>query len=167
MRDSFLRSFSGNNSSSESDSTESWLNRVRENLGQLLIPSHFKPSSVNGAPIHLLKFDKSLRPARAQGASLLTHAAVFAAILLVLTHGPKGPTGTSFNGTMPLPALKFPTALFHTLANANTSGGSGSGGDQNPIPATRGELLPSAIVLVKPTLPQNQHPALPEPPTIF
>src|ERR1700722_8470365 len=100
MRDPFLRSFSGND-----PATESWLNRVRENLGQLLIPSDFKPSSANGAPIHLLKFDKSLRPARAQGASLITHGAVFTAILLVLTHGPKVPTGTSFNGLMPLPAI--------------------------------------------------------------
>ena len=167
MREPFLRPFSGSDSLTKSSSVDSWLNRVRENLGQLLIPSHFKPSSVNGAPIHLLKFDKSLRPARAQGASLLTHAAVFTAILLVLTHGPKVPTGTSFNGLMPLPALKFPTALFHTLANANASGGSGSGGDQNPIPATHGALLPSAVVVVKPTLPQSQHPEVPEPPTIF
>ena len=167
MREPFLRPFSGSNSPTKSDSTDSWLNRVRENLGQLLIPSNFKPSAANGAPIHLLKFDKSLRPARAQGASLLTHAVVCTAILLVLTHGPKGPTGPNFNGSMPLPALKFPTALFHTLANANASGGSGSGGDQDPIPATHGALLPSAIVIVKPTLPQNQHPEVPEPPTIL
>ena len=79
MRDPFLQPFSGND-----PTTESWLNRVRENLGQLLIPSHFKPSSANGAPIHLLKFDKSLRPARAQGASLITHVVVFVAIVLFL-----------------------------------------------------------------------------------
>src|SRR5271165_3958507 len=155
MREPFLRPFSGSNPTSSSGLNDSWLSRVRDNLGQLLIPSPLKPSSANGAPIHLLKFDKSLRPARAQGASLLTHAAVFTAILLVLTHGTKGPTGANFNEPMPLPALKFPTALFHTLANANATGGSGSGGDQDPIPATHGALLPSAIALVKPTLPQN------------
>src|ERR1700720_4738021 len=92
MRDPFLRSFSGNDPATESLSRDSWLNRVRDNLGQLLIPSHFKPSSANGAPIHLLKFDKSQRPARAQGASLLTHAAVFTAIVLLLARGgPKPP----------------------------------------------------------------------------
>ena len=67
MFDPFLHSFSGSDSKTDLGSAESWLNRVRENLGQLLIPSHFKPSAANGAPIHLLKFDKSMRPARAQG----------------------------------------------------------------------------------------------------
>src|SRR5271163_2758419 len=97
MRDSFLCSFSGKDSTPESSSTESWLNRVRENLGQLLIPSHFKPSSANGAPIHLLKFDKSPRPARAQGASLLMHAAVFVAIVLLLANT-KGVPKSPFSG---------------------------------------------------------------------
>ena len=90
MREPFLRSFSGSDPAAESSSTESWLNRVRENLGQLLIPSHFKASSANGAPIHLLKFDKSLRPARAQGASLITHAVVFAALLFLVAVGRDG-----------------------------------------------------------------------------
>src|SRR5271168_3609703 len=88
MREPFLRPFSGNDPTSDSSSTDSWLNRVRENLGQLLIPSHFKPSSANGAPIHLLKFDKSPRPARAQGASLLTHVAVFATVVYLLAQAP-------------------------------------------------------------------------------
>src|SRR5580693_5322649 len=97
MRDPFLRSSFGND-----PATESWLNRVRENLGQLLIPSHFKPSSANGAPIHLLKFDKSLRPARAQGASLITHAALFAAILFLVTRVPPRPMPQPFSGSKSL-----------------------------------------------------------------
>jgi protein TonB len=163
MRDSFLRPFSGNDSP-----TDSWLNRVRENLGQLLIPSHFKPSAANGAPIHLLKFDKSLRPARAQGASLITHAAVFAAIVILLAnakgvHNPP-PIGESTS----LGPFRLSPALIRTLTSAQPSDGNGHGGGQNPIPATRGNLPPlSSIVLVRPTLPQNEHPHLPEPPTIF
>ena len=137
-------------------------------LGQLLIPSHFKPSSATGAPIHLLTFDKSLRPARAQGASLLTHVIVFATVLFLLTRGPGVFVDPPVKDLPTFSHLTFPTAMFHTLANANASGGSGSGGDQNPIPATHGDLfLRSPIVLVKPTLPQNQHPLVPEPPTIF
>jgi periplasmic protein TonB len=163
VRDPFLRPFSGND-----PSTESWLNRVRENLGQVLIPSHFKPTSANGAPIHLLKFDKSLRPARAQGASLLTHTAVFAIVVYLLAHSPGRFAGPASKDSTPLSHLTFPTALFQTLTNAHPTGGIGSGGDQNPIPATRGNLPPrSLIVLVKPTLPQNQNHLLPEPPTIF
>ncbi|HKN75247.1 MAG TPA: energy transducer TonB [Candidatus Acidoferrum sp.] len=168
MRDPFLRPFSGNDPATESPSRESWLNRVRENLGQLLIPSHLKPSSANGAPIHLLKFDKSLRPARAQGVSLITHAAVFAVILLILANT-KGVTKPPFPGeTTPLGPYRLSAPLIRSLTSAHPSGGTGSGGDQNPIPATSGNLPPhSSIVLVKPTLPQNEHPHLPEPPTIF
>src|SRR5580704_4262273 len=110
MRDPFLRSFSADDATAES-----WLNRVRDNLGQLLIPAHFKPSSANGAPLHLLKFDKSLRPARAQGASLITHGAVFACLLFLLAHG-RGPTvPTGSNDSTPLSHLTFPNAVFPTL----------------------------------------------------
>jgi protein TonB len=166
MRDPFLRSFSGNDPSTESHSTDSWLNRVRENLGQLLIPSHLKPSSANGAPIHVLKFDKSLRPARAQGASLLTHAVIFTAILLLLTNG--GPKPPLRGEPTPLSHLTLSTAVFHTLTDAHPSGGRGSGGDENPISATHGTPPPpSSLVIAKPTLPQNQDHVLPEPPTIF
>ena len=162
MRDPFLRPFSSNDSP-----TDSWLNRVRENLGQLLIPSHFKPSSANGAPIHLLKFDKSLRPARAQGASLITHGIVLAIILYLLANAPGRFVDPPGNPT-PLSPLTFPKTMFHTLTNAQPSGGSGSGGDQDPIPATHGNLPPhSLIVLVKPTLPQNQEHLLPEPPSFL
>lgn len=163
MRDPFLRPFSGSDST-----TDSWLNRVRENLGQLLIPSHFKPSAANGAPIHLLKFDKSLRPARAQGASLITHAIVLAIVLYLLAHASGRFVDTPGRESTPLSPLTFPTTMFHTLTNAQPSGGSGSGGDQNPVPATHGNPPPhSLIVLVKPTLPQNQEHLLPEPPSIL
>jgi protein TonB len=163
MRDPVLRPFSGHDSEAES-----WLNRVRENLGQLLIPSHFKPSSANGAPIHLLKLEKSPRPARAQGASLLTHAAVFAIALFLLTQGPRRFADEAGKDTRKLSPLTVPPGLFPTLANAHPSGGIGSGGDQNPIPATHGSLPAfSSIVLVRPTLPQNDHVELPVPPTIL
>jgi protein TonB len=163
MHDPFLRPFSGND-----PTTESWLNRVRENLGQILIPSHFKPSSANGVPIHLLKFDKSLRPARAQGASLITHAAVFGAIALLLANT-KGVSKPPFSGeSTPLGPYTPSAHLIRSLTSAHPSEGGGRSGDQNPIPATKGNLPPlSSIVLVRPTLPQNEHPHLPEPPTIF
>jgi protein TonB len=168
MRDPFLRPFSGSDPTKEFHSRDSWLNRVRENLGQLLIPSHFKPSSANGAPIHLLKFDKSLRPARAQGASLITHAAVFGALAFLLTHAPGDLTGKPNKDSRAVDRLTFPAPLFRTLTNANPNGGKGSGGDQTPIPATSGHLPPhSSLAIVKPTLPQNETHVLPEPPTIF
>jgi protein TonB len=162
VHDPFLRSFSGHH-----PTTESWLNRVRENLGELLIPSHFKPSSANGAPIHLLKFDKSLGAARAQGASLITHGAIFASLLFLVADGP-GTVGTGIHDRTALSHLTFPAAVFPTLTNAQPSGGRGSGGDENPIPATHATPPPhSSLVIVKPTLPQIQNHVLPEPPTVF
>ena len=169
MRDSFLRSFSGKNSADDSakdEATDSWLNRVRENLAQLLIPAHFKPSAANGAPIHLLKFDKSLRPARAQGASLITHAVVFTAIVFLMAKtsdrfGPGDPTIRTTSGS-----VSISTAVIRTLTSANDGGG--KGGNHNPIPATSGSPPPRyPILLVRPTIPQNQNIALPVPPTIF
>ena len=166
MREPFLRPFSGSDPTKEFHSKDSWLNRVRENLGQLLIASHFKASSANGAPIHLLKFDKSLRPARAQGASLLTHGVVFTAIVLLLANTKGGPKPPFSGESTSLSPLTYPAAVIRTLTNPN--GGTGSGGDQNPTPATHGDPLPrSSLVLVKPTLPQNRENVLPEPPTIF
>jgi protein TonB len=168
MREPFLRPFSGSNSLTKFDATDSWLNRVRENLGQLLIPSHFKPSSANGAPIHLLKLDKTLRPARAQGASLITHAVVCISVVLLLAKtngGPKPPIPDEPTWRGP---LTISAPLIRTLTSEHPTDGGGHSGGQTSIPATRGNLPPlSSIVLVRPTIPQNEHPHLPEPPTIF
>lgn len=166
MRDPLLRRFSGSISSSDS-STDSWLYRVRENLAQLLLPSHFKPSSANGAPIHLLKFEKSPRPARAQGASLLTHIAIFAAIAFLLTH-----TRDRFKDAAPVtPGTEGPitisSTIIRTLTGPRPSDGGSRGGGNNPVPASHGgPPPPSPIQLVKPTIPPSQTAVLPEPPTI-
>jgi periplasmic protein TonB len=164
MRDPFLRSFSGNNPSNDS-LQDSWLNRIRENLAHLLIPSHFKPSSANGAPIHLLKFDKSARPARAQTVSLATHVAIFAAVLYLIGH-------TTTRTPRPLPlgpgTLTLDSSTLRNILGAKPEDGGGSGGANNPIPARHGDLPPySSIVLVKPTLPTDRQSQAPVPPTLF
>ena len=160
MREPFLRPFSGNDPTTNSPFSDSWLNRVRENLGQLILPSHFKPSSANGAPIHLLKFDKSLRPARAQGASLLTHAAIFAAILFLVSRVEPPPMPHPTKGSTSLTRYSFP--VIRTTARANPSNGNGSGGDRNPVPATSGNLPPhSSVQVVRPTLPLKRNPDRP------
>jgi hypothetical protein len=83
MRDPLSRDFS-----SLQASPDSWLHRVRENFQQLLTPSRIFPSSANGAPIHFLKWEKSPRAGRAQSASLLTHAAIIAALAVLAIHAP-------------------------------------------------------------------------------
>lgn len=167
MRDPLLRSFSCDDASAKFPSKESWLDRVRDNLRQLLTLSHLKLSSANGAPIHLLKFEKSRRPARAQGASLITHAAAFAALVFLVAHGPKTTPQITKGRTSHDPA-EIPMPVFRSLTSEHPLDSGGRSGDQNPNPPMRGNLPPrSALVLVRPTLPQYQHACLPEPSTIF
>lgn len=163
MRDPLLRSPFGV-PSGETSPGDSWLCRVRENLAQLLLPSHFKPSSANGAPIHLLKFDKSLRPARAQGASLLAHIAIFAAVIFLLLRVPP-PVPLSPHG--PAIISNYPFPVIRTVALLNTSDGGSRGGGQNPVPATHGAPPPrTPIPIVRPTIPQAAAAILPEAPSI-
>lgn len=163
MRDPLLRSRFGK-LSCENSAGDSWLYRVRENLAQLLLPSHFKPSSANGAPIHLLKFDKSLRPARAQGASLLTHIAICIAILFLLLRVPP-PRHPAPPGVPTLITYRVP--LIRTTAVASLTDGGSRGGGKNQIPATRGGPPHQTLIqIVRPTIPQSQHAVLPEPPSI-
>lgn len=147
-------------------SSDSWLTRIRENLSQLFSAAELRGSSANGAPIHLLKFEKTGRPRRAQAISLATHAALLSALAIAVTHtqvqkpgvGPKAPFSK---------VLHFPREILRGLA-AHPFDGGGKGGDKNPIPATHGNLPPlSSIQLIKPSLPQNQNHALPMPPTIL
>jgi len=62
-------------------------------LRQLFTPAGLRPSSANGAPIHLLRFERSKRSSRAQTLSLLTHLAAIATILSI----------ASQNGTSGIP----------------------------------------------------------------
>ena len=171
MRDPLLRSLFGKksaNSSVEDSSHDSWLYRVRENLAQLLLPSPLKPSAANGAPIHLLQFEKSPRPASAQGASLLTHVAVLIAVILFLAKGPRifrDPALTVQPGDS---SITISAATIRTVAGAHPSDGRGNGGERNPLPPSSGDpLTRSALQIVRPTLPANQNSILPEPPTIL
>lgn len=150
------------------NSREPWLHRVRDNLAQLLLSARAKPVSANGAPIHLLKFDKTTRSARAQGASLLTHGALFAGLLLLFAR-PNLPTGhPGPSAVPPSDVISISSGLIRTLTADHLEKSGGQGGDQNPVPATHGNLPPlSRLQIVKPTLPAEQRPVLPEPPTIL
>lgn len=168
MRDFFVRSFSGSDASSNSLSNESWLSRVRENLGQLVIPSRLRPSSANSAPIRLLKFEKTRRPARAQSISLITHAVVIAALVGMLTKGPSG-------GVRPMPLdgtdhgpVTLTMPILRSFTSEHPSDPGGRSGDKSLLLPTRGNLPPRApVVLVRPELRRYEHPSLPEPPTIL
>src|SRR5260370_31535398 len=64
-------------------SSDSWLDRVRENFWQLFVSARLAPASANGAPIHLLKFERSTRRGRAPTLSILMPVPVIALISLL------------------------------------------------------------------------------------
>ncbi len=164
MRDPLSRFFSAVPWSSQ----DSWLYRVRDNFRQLLMPNRAFPSSANGAPIHVLKFAPSPRRSRAQSFSLLTHAAIIAAIAVLAASPP-----VKLPNSIPLEnpgfrAFSSPAGLLDHLRSLHPSDSRGAGGDQNPIPATRGNLPPRSLIqLVKPSLPPKRETQVPVPPTIF
>lgn len=163
MRDPFSRLIS-----SLLSSQDSLLQRVRDNFHQLLAPARVFPSSANGAPIHLPRWERSPRSGRAQTASLLTHAAIITALVLVVSHPPVSnrptrPPGGDLQGLLPLPPHLLDRLLGH-----NPRGGTGSGSGHDLLPPNQGSLpARSSLQLVKPTLPHNQNPELPVPPTIL
>ncbi len=163
MRDPLSRDFS-----SLQPSADSWVHRVRENFHQLITPSRIFPSSANGAPIHLLVQGKSERSGQAHSVSVLTHAAIIASLALVAMHPPgKNPNPLSPSNEIHS-VLPMPQDLLEALRGHSPSGGTSSGMGHDLLPPTQGNPPPrSSIQIVKPMIPQSQHPETPIPPTIL
>lgn len=161
MRDLFSRKFFGSPAS-----RDSWFSRIHENFRQLLEPARIFTSSANGAPLHLLRWDRSPRRSRAQSASLLTHAAIVAALAVLAfrhTETPPPKKDIKIQGV-----LSAPRDLLNSLFGHDPSSGEGSGGNRNPVPATNGNLVPvSSIQIVRPSLPPKRESVMPVPPTIL
>ncbi|HET8922018.1 MAG TPA: energy transducer TonB [Candidatus Acidoferrum sp.] len=163
MRDPLSRLFS-----SQQSSRDSWLHRVRENFQQLLAPARTFPSSANGAPIHLLRWGKPGPTGRAQSYSVLAHVAIISALALIALHPPGSKHSPLLPGDKTSPSISVSGALLDILRGHNPNGGNGSGTGHDSLPPTQGNLPPkSSIQLLKRTLPHNQHPEFPVPPTIL
>jgi periplasmic protein TonB len=163
MRDSLSRSFAGLQSSQDS-----WFHRVRDNFHLFFTRTRIFPSSANGAPLHVLRLDKSPRAGKAHSVSFLTHAAMIAALALIAIHPPKPTSTIDSPPTRVLEHLRFPPHFLPPSDGSTLDPGSGSGGGRVPIPTTIGNLLPSSsIPLVRPMLPPQKEANLPAPPTIF
>jgi len=147
---------------------DSWIHRVRENFRQLLEPAGIFPSSANGAPIHLLQQGKSARAGQAQSVSALAHTIVILALGLVAVRVPRqSPAPIPLSGNEP-GIIQVPANLFRNLLGQNPHGGTSSGQGHDQLPPTIGNPVPiSSIQFLKPTIPQNEHPELPVPPTIL
>ena len=151
-----------------SSSRDSLLQRIRENFRQAFAPAGMSPSSANGAPLHALRWERSTGSNRAHSASLLTHAAVIAVLLVAAVHSPNpDPKRPSFGGNVP-GILTAPRGLLDLLRGSNPRGGTGNGSGHDLLPPTQGNLpARSSLQFLKPTLPNNHNPELPVPPTIL
>jgi periplasmic protein TonB len=153
-------------SSSASDS-DSWWTRTRENLAQLIAPGGLSASSANGAPIHLLSVRRTRTAPYAQTVSVAMHACVVLAFMLLAFHRPANFEGKRSRIDDGHSAGRIPSRILNVFG-AHPSNGSGSGGDKNPIPATRGALpARSSIQLVRPSIPHAQSAEFPIPPTLL
>ncbi|PYT49792.1 MAG: hypothetical protein DMG44_09155 [Acidobacteria bacterium] len=149
-------------------SSDSWFLRVRENLRQLFTAVPLFPSSANGAPIHLLRWEKSARSGRAQSVSAVIHAAIVCAAMILAVHPPGSKRDPLPTGGKTPPIISVPAGLLDILRGQDPNGGRGSGTGHDLLPPTQGNLPPrSSIQFLKPTLPQNQNPEPPIPPTIL
>ena len=158
MRDPFFRPFS-------CSPRGSWFHRIRENFREAFVSARIFPSSANGAPLHALRWERSARSNRAHSASLLTHAAVIAVLLVAAVHPPRvdKPSSGETGGIFPAPP-----GLLNELRSLNPIDGRGSGGGKTAIPTTTGHLLPvSSIQIVRPSLPPKRESVVPVPPTIL
>ena len=148
-------------------SSNSWFGRVRENFWQLFAPTRLAPTSANGAPIHLLRFERSTRGRRAQTLSFLTHSAAIVALLLLASGRgsqiaePKTQISVSI-----APLLYSPDT--EQFANRPSAGARAGGGAEAVLPATRGFFPPrSPVQLAPPRLPDNANHLLPTTTTIL
>ena len=140
--------------------SQPWLTRVRENFRQLLTPGGLSPSSSNGAPLHVLKLDRTGKAGSAQTLSFLTHAGILLLLVSFVVHGPKNNilSGSLIEKGSEHLIFASPTQV----AEHGTLGRDGGGGEHNPVPATRGFLAPrSAVQLAPPRLPDSANHPLP------
>jgi periplasmic protein TonB len=152
---------------SSNPESESWWTRIRENLAQLIAPSGLSASAANGAPIHLLKLRRTGCAPYAQTISAAMHACVAVGLLLLVVHPPSGYRHTMKKVGGGQNVVQIPSRILDVLGT-HRSPGSGSGGENNPKPATRGTPPPwSPVQLVRPTIPHDRNSELPVAPTLL
>jgi len=133
-----------------------WITRVRENLRQLFTAVRLTPTSANGAPIHLLKFEPTGRAGSSQTVSLVTHLAVAIMLFAALAQGP--PRRLNSAAITRVEPLNYLPPRAEQFADAASLGHKGGGGELNPVPAGRGFFAPhSSVQLAPPRLPDNAN----------
>ena len=136
----------------------SWITRVRENLRQLFTSMRLTPTSANGAPIHLLKLERSGRARSSQTVSLLAHLSAAVVMLFAATIASPPRKADKALGGVPIGPLFYSAARAERLGDEASPGHKGGGGELKPIPPSHGFFAPrSSIQLAPPRLPDNSN----------
>lgn len=147
-------------------SSDSWLGRVCENFQQVFSPTKLLPASANGAPIHVLKLDRSKRAERAQTLSLVSHVVIVVGLLAIASYPPHLKKET------PHAAISLGGLLYSAPRDQFTSnpslGRKAGGGENTATAATHGFFAPrSSVQLAPPRLPDKTNHLLPVTATIL
>jgi len=88
--------------------------------------------------------------------------------MILAVHPPGSKRDPLPTGGKTPPIISVPAGLLDILRGQDPNGGRGNGTGHDLLPPTQGNLPPrSSIQFLKPTLPQNQNPEPPIPPTIL
>jgi len=159
----------GGSFGSSTNKSEAWLNRVSENLRQAWHTPEIRATSANGAPLHFEAVDLSARRGKAQTFSVGAHIVIVAVLILLAfvsppVYRPPGPTISVDSGKNLVPYLRRAVVS----AGQEPSAGHGSGGENELLPARKGNLAPeSSMPLAPPRLNRNENVPLPAPPAVF
>jgi TonB family protein len=161
MRYPFLQPISG--LSADSDS---WLLRVLDNFQQLLSPIRLSPAGSSNVPFGLLPADFSCGTGRAQSYSLLTHTAILGALALLAMTPQRVPNELRKTVFNPRGGIVYIPRSDKVSDRQASPGKSSGGGEEEPNPATRGELATRApFQFAPPRLPHDSR--FPAPATIL
>jgi TonB family protein len=149
-------------------SQDSLLRRIRDNFSQLIASTQAFPSSANGAPIHLLKQDRSSLTSGPRIISFVTHSVLLAGVLFLhLQHpGQKTPTiGPDVQSQGPFRLFRMPDI---TRSGQPSLGIKSGGGEEESSPPRHGLLAPgSSMPILPPRRTVEPDPILPVPAAVF
>jgi periplasmic protein TonB len=152
-----------------SEKTESWIQRVVENLRLALHAVKVYPSAATGAPLHFESVDMSAKRGAPQTLSAGVHLAILVALAFLAVSGPRHISdlhGIQVGPAKPLTEY-IPQLNPQDIGQASL-GTNGGGGENDPRPTRFGQFAPgSSMPLVPPRLNRNQENVLPVPPAVF
>jgi protein TonB len=149
-------------------SRHSLFQRIRENFQQAFAPARIFPSSANGAPLHVLAWQRHSAGNRSRTISFVGHALLVFGLLFL--HGQLGPPkGHGEGPETPLTGgFTFFPVPDRSQKGEPSLGLHSGGGERDPRPARHGDLAPaSSRPLLPPRQSVNPAPELPVPAAVF